>query len=124
MKSIQLAVLPVALTMVLSGCNGSGSGSSNSGEQNQPTYDVSGRVSSASVDLPMTVCADINRDWTCSAGEPSVKATQYNFTLTSTDIRVKTSPLLVQAPLWLRPAQRQRRHCIWLRPQPVKMRTR
>ncbi|UTM57750.1 DUF1566 domain-containing protein [Photobacterium sp. CCB-ST2H9] len=96
MKSFQLAVLPVALTMVLSGCNGSGGGS-NSNDQSQPTYDVSGRVSSASVDLPMTVCADINRDWTCSADEPSVKATQYNFTLTSTDIRVKTSPLLVQA---------------------------
>ncbi|QUJ67043.1 DUF1566 domain-containing protein [Photobacterium sp. GJ3] len=97
MKSIQLAVLPVALTMVLSGCNGSGSGSSNSGDQHQPTYDVSGRVSSASVDLPMTVCADVNRDWTCSTDEPSVRATQYHFTLTSTDIRVKTSPLLVQA---------------------------
>ncbi|KDM92686.1 DUF1566 domain-containing protein [Photobacterium galatheae] len=94
MKSIQLAVLPVALTVVLSGCNGS---DSNSSDQSQPVYEISGRVSSATVDVPMTVCADINRDWTCSADEPSVKATQYNFTLTSTDIRVKTSPLLVQA---------------------------
>ncbi|MDO6582031.1 DUF1566 domain-containing protein [Photobacterium sp. 2_MG-2023] len=96
MKSLQLAALPVALTMALSGCNGSGSGSSKADDQGLPLYDVSGRASSSNLGLPMTVCADINRDWACGSDEPSVSSNQYNFTLTSADIRVKTSPLLVQ----------------------------
>ncbi|UXI01691.1 DUF1566 domain-containing protein [Photobacterium sp. TY1-4] len=98
MRKFQLAMLPVALTVALSGCNSSSSDSATN-DASFLNYDVSGEVTSTAVQVPYTVCADINRDWACGSNEPALNAEQYRFTLSSPDIRVTTSPLVVKASL-------------------------
>ncbi|UTV28129.1 DUF1566 domain-containing protein [Photobacterium atrarenae] len=98
MRKFQLAMLPVALTVALSGCNSSGTDSA-ADESSFLNYDVSGEVTSTAVQVPYTICADFNRDWQCGSDEPSLNADQYSFKLSSPDIRVQTSPLVVKASL-------------------------
>lgn len=100
MKITQLALLPVAITLALTGCGGSGDDSgSNGGSPVAPTYEVSGNLSATNAAMPFTVCADIDRNWSCDSNEPSVQSEHPAFVLKSADIKIKTSPLLVVASL-------------------------
>ncbi|MBV1842848.1 Lcl C-terminal domain-containing protein [Photobacterium ganghwense] len=104
MKTMQFALLPVAITFALAGCGGSGGGSSHDSNQSgkdhgAPTYEVAGALPSAVLSAPFTACADFNRNWECDSNEPTVRSEQPTFTLVSTDIKVKASPLLVKATM-------------------------
>ncbi|PSW18557.1 DUF1566 domain-containing protein [Photobacterium sanctipauli] len=98
MKAKQLAVLPVAIALALSGCGGSSDSDSSAGGT-ELTYEVEAMLAAENVDLPFTACADLDRNWQCDSNEPKTESSQQTFSLESTDIKVKTSPLLVQGNL-------------------------
>ncbi|PKG37893.1 Lcl domain-containing protein [Psychromonas sp. Urea-02u-13] len=84
----------VTLALLAAGCNSSDSGGSS--DQSSPTYSVSGRVTALAASGSETVCADLNGNFTCDSGEPSVPANNGLFTITSSQKSILNAPLIVQ----------------------------
>jgi hypothetical protein len=84
----------VTLALLAAGCNSSDSGGS--ADQSSPTYSVSGSVTALAAKGSETVCADLNGNFSCDSGEPSVLASDGQFTITSNQKSILNSPLVVQ----------------------------